>query len=33
MSKIMQGVDCGDNVKEIISDGNCKVFKMENETG
>ncbi|MBQ5676409.1 MAG: hypothetical protein IIV45_15300 [Lachnospiraceae bacterium] len=33
MSKIMQGVDCGDNVKEIICDGNCKVFKMENETG
>ena len=33
MSKIMKGVDCGDNVKEIICDGNCKVFKIENETG
>ena len=33
MSKIMQGVDCGDNVREVICDGNCKVFKMENDTG
>lgn len=33
MSEIVKGVDCGDNVKEIVSDGNCKVFKMENETG
>lgn len=33
MSELMKGVDCGDNVKEIVSDGSCRVMKMENETG
>lgn len=33
MSEMMKGVDCGDNVQEVISNGNCRVMKMENETG
>lgn len=33
MSEFIQGVECGDNVKEIVSCDNGRVIKMENETG
>lgn len=33
MAEFMKGVNCGDNVREIITDGTCRVMKMENETG
>jgi len=33
MAEFMKGVNCGDNVREIVSDGTCRVMKMENETG
>ena len=33
MAEFMKGVNCGDNVRELVSDGTCRVMKMENETG
>lgn len=33
MAEFMKGINCGDNVREIVTDGTCRVMKMENETG
>lgn len=33
MAEFMRGINCGDNVREIVTDGTCRVMKMENETG
>lgn len=33
MGEIIKGIDCGDNVKEIISNAYNRVMQMENETG
>lgn len=33
MAEFMKGIDCGDNVSEIITDGSRRIMKMENETG
>lgn len=33
MNEIFEGVELGDNVMEVIGSGNCRVMKMENETG
>lgn len=33
MGEIIKGIDCGDNVKEITTDEDCRILQMENETG